>query len=213
MTKLEKLNQESSSKVDLEKIERAIEFAKKYHDGQFRKNGEPFYSHPLEVAYLISDYCFKTCVIAASILHDVVEDTEATIGNILDHFGWRIATLVDGVTRYVGGEKVSIEYIVNRACEKDDFEILLIKLFDRLHNVRTANFLSREKRKAMLQETLEQVLAIALFFGAYSVESELGRLCKMGINGNKSAEEKVMSLLGDEESDLSEIFSPPNKLL
>jgi (p)ppGpp synthase/HD superfamily hydrolase len=75
--------------LDFNLIHKTIYWAKKYHDGQFRKSGEPYYTHPLEVAYMISEYKLKTNVIVTAILHDIVEDTEVTAGMILDSFGRR----------------------------------------------------------------------------------------------------------------------------
>ena len=98
--------------LNFESINQAIYWAKKYHHGQYRKSGEPFYSHPLEVAYMLSDHLLKTDVIIASILHDIVEDTEVTSGMILDQFGWRIAQIVDRLTRdRPDGTKLSVEEI------------------------------------------------------------------------------------------------------
>ena len=85
--------------LDFDLINKAIHWARKYHGDQKRKSGEPYYSHPLEVAYMISDYKLKTDVIVASILHDIIEDTEVTAGMIIDNFSWRIAQMVDMLTR------------------------------------------------------------------------------------------------------------------
>ena len=87
--KLESLDTEKS--LDFGLIHKAIYWAKKYHDGQFRKSGELFYTHPLEVAYLVSEYNLTTNVIVTAVLHDIVEDTEVTAGMILDEFSWRIS--------------------------------------------------------------------------------------------------------------------------
>ena len=93
---VEKLNSlDLKNDLDFKLVDKAIYWAKKYHNGQFRKSGEPFYSHPLEVAYMISDHLLHTNTIVASILHDIVEDTEVTIGMILDEFGWRVLE-IDG---------------------------------------------------------------------------------------------------------------------
>lgn len=139
--------------LDFEVINKAISFAKKYHQGQLRKSGEPFYSHPLEVAYIISDYNLKTDVIAASILHDIVEDTEVTIKIILENFGPRIAEMVDRLTRdRPDGSKLSIKELLNNAYELRDQEVLLIKLIDRLHNIRTIKSMSAQKIEKLLRK-------------------------------------------------------------
>ncbi len=111
--------------LDLELINKAIYWAKKYHGDQKRKSGELYYSHPLEVAYMISDYKLKTDVIVASILHDIIEDTPVTAGMILDNFGWRIAEMVDRLTRdRPDGSKLSVEKILENAYEMGDKEVL-----------------------------------------------------------------------------------------
>ena len=91
---LEKLKSlDTENKLDFELINKAIYWAKKYHGNQKRKSGELYYTHPLEVAYMVSDYNLKTNVIAASILHDIIEDTEVSAGMILDDFSWRSVLL------------------------------------------------------------------------------------------------------------------------
>ena len=146
--------------LDFPMIKKAISFAKKYHDRQFRKSGEPYYTHPLEVAYMISDYNLKTDVIVTSILHDVVEDSEATAGMILDEFSWRIAEMVDMLTRdRPDGSVLSVEEIIISAVEKNDKEVLLIKLIDRLHNMMTIGSKKPEKQKKTANETLEKMIS------------------------------------------------------
>jgi guanosine-3',5'-bis(diphosphate) 3'-pyrophosphohydrolase len=130
---------DTEGKLDFAQIDKAIYWAKKYHAGQMRKSGEPFYTHPLEVAYIISDFLLKSDVIVASILHDIVEDTEVTAEMIQAEFGTRIAETVDRLTRdRPDGSKLSVEEIVNNAYKHKDREVLLIKLIDRLHNIQGA---------------------------------------------------------------------------
>ena len=155
--KLQSLDTENI--LDFELIDKAIYWAKKYHDGQFRKSGEPFYTHPLEVAYMLSEYKLKTDTTVTAILHDIVEDTEVTAGMILDGFGWRIAEMVDRLTRVrPDGSKISVEEILNNAYEKDDKEVLLIKVVDRLHNMQTIGGQTIKKQKKTSMETLRILL-------------------------------------------------------
>ena len=134
--KLKSLDTKNILNFDL--VNKAIYWARKYHGVQVRKSGEPFYSHPLEVAYMISDYNLKTDLIIASILHDIVEDTEVTVEMINDAFGQRIAEMVDRLTRdRPDGSKLSVEEIITNAYQLKDKEVLLIKLFDRFHNIQT----------------------------------------------------------------------------
>ena len=134
--------------LDFELINKAIYWARKYHADQKRKSGEPFYSHPLEVAYVISEYKLKTEVIVASILHDIVEDTEVTVGMIHESFGWRVAKMVDMLTRDKDdGTKLSVEDTLRNAYKAKDVEVILIKLVDRLHNMQTIEFKPQEKKE------------------------------------------------------------------
>ena len=127
---IEKLKSlDTKNVLDFDLINKAIFWAKKYHGDQKRKSGEAYYTHPLEVAYMISDYKLKTDVIVASILHDIIEDTEVTYGMILDNFEQRIAEMVDRLTRdRLDGSKLSVEEILNNAYRLKDNDVLLIKL-------------------------------------------------------------------------------------
>jgi len=172
---LEKLKSlDTKNVLDFDLINKAIYWAKKYHGDQKRKSGEPYYSHPIEVAYMISDYKLKTDVIVASILHDIIEDTEVTAGMILDNFGWRITEMVDRLTRdRPDGTKLSVEEIINNAYKLKDEEVLLIKLFDRLHNIRTIKYLSIEKQKEMALKTIRKFINIVLFYKFSHIEREI----------------------------------------
>jgi (p)ppGpp synthase/HD superfamily hydrolase len=163
--------------LDFELINKAIYWAKKYHGEQKRKSGEAYYSHPLEVAYMISEYKLKTDVIVASILHDIIEDTEVTAGMILDNFSWRIAEMVDKLTRdRPDGTKLSVEEILSNAYEFKDEEVLLIKLLDRLHNLSTLDAITAEKKQKIALETLSSFLAIALSFDEQG-DQMIAKLC------------------------------------
>lgn len=164
--------------LDFDVINKATYWAKKYHGEQKRKSGEAYYSHPLEVAYMISEYKLKTDVIVASILHDIIEDTPVTAGMILDNFGWRIAEMVDMLTRdRPDGSKLSVEEIINKAYKKQDEEVLLIKLFDRLHNVKTLGYQSEAKREHTIFETITQFIVPAAYYGYNDIEKELWKIC------------------------------------
>lgn len=141
--------------LDYDLINKSIGWAKKYHGDQKRKSGEPYYTHPLEVAYMLAEYKLKTDVIIAAILHDIVEDTEVTAGMILDEFGRRIEQMVDRLTRdRPDGSKLSVEQILDNAYEHNDQEVLLIKVVDRLHNILTLGVKSPNKISKTIDETL-----------------------------------------------------------
>jgi len=175
---IEKLKSlDTENKLDFDLINKAIYWAKKYHGNQKRKSGELYYTHPLEVAYMISEYKLKTDIIVASILHDIIEDTEVTAGMILDNFSWRITEMVDMLTRdRPDGKKLSVEEILNNAYQKQDEEVLLIKLFDRLHNLKTLNAMTDEKKKKIALETLSSFLALALSFDEQG-DQNIAKLC------------------------------------
>jgi (p)ppGpp synthase/HD superfamily hydrolase len=160
--KLESIDTNNS--LDFAQINKAIYWAIKYHGDQTRLTGEPFYSHPLEVAYMVSTHLLKTDVIIASILHDIVEDTQVTIQMILDEFGPRVAKMVDMLTRdRPDGTKLTVEEILNNAFKQGDKEIILIKILDRQHNLETSSVKTREKQLALVQKTLKNFLIIAEF--------------------------------------------------
>jgi len=164
--------------LDFNLINKAIYFAKKYHDGQLRKSGEPFYTHPLEVAYMISDYNLKTDVITASILHDIIEDTEVTVRMIQNTFGQRIAEMVDRLTHdRPDGTKLSVEDILNNSYQEKDREVLLIKLFDRLHNIQTLGAISPEKVKKITKETLNFFIVTTMYMGYKNLEKTIYEIC------------------------------------
>jgi len=164
--------------LDFELINKAIYWAKKYHGNQLRKSGEPFYSHPLEVAYMVSEYKLKTDVIVASILHDIVEDTEVTVEMIQGTFGQRIAEMVDRLTRdRPDGTKLSIEQVINNAYQLKDKEVLLIKLFDRLHNIQTIGSMNIEKMEKITNETLINFVLLSEYLELTSTGKKVQELC------------------------------------
>ncbi len=169
--KLELLK-DSGENIDLEKVTRAVQFAKKFHEGQKRSSGEPYYYHPIEVAYMVSSYYSGTDVIAASILHDVVEDTEATIGMVLDNFGWRVARLVYALTRDREEGRLTAGELLQDIVNSDDREACLIKMMDRLHNLQTLEFQDKDKQEKTAKETIELFLAHAMDLG-FGVEREV----------------------------------------
>ncbi len=175
--KLESLD--SENQLDFVLIDKAIVWAKKYHDGQFRKSGEPYYTHPLEVAYMVSEHLLKTDVIVASILHDIVEDTEVTAGMILDNFGRRIEEMVDMLTRdRPDGSKISVEESLLNAYQKHDKEVLLIKAIDRLHNMETIGAKTPQKQEKTSKETLELFFILTASMGWSLISERLYNISK-----------------------------------
>ena len=167
------LNQQVKYKVNILEIKKAIFYAKKYHGDQKRETGEPYYSHPLAVAYMCLDYRFTTDVIVTSILHDTIEDTELTENMIENIFGSIIASGVENLTRIKKDKKIScLEMIKSFLYNKQD-DLLLIKYFDRLHNMCSIQVKSPIKIKKIIQETSQIFLKLSDYLNIRPTEFNL----------------------------------------
>ncbi len=166
--------------ADVDIIDRAYIYSAKVHAGQLRLSGEPYLSHPLEVADILADMKLDTVSIACGLLHDVVEDTPVTIEDIQDQFGQDVAKIISGVTKI---SSLSFDNYRERQAENmrkmilamaDDIRVILIKLADRLHNIRTLNYhTSEKKKKAIAQETIDIYAPIAARLGIFWIKKEL----------------------------------------
>ncbi|MBQ3726924.1 MAG: bifunctional (p)ppGpp synthetase/guanosine-3',5'-bis(diphosphate) 3'-pyrophosphohydrolase [Selenomonadaceae bacterium] len=169
--------------ADLDLIERAYLVAKEGHAGQVRASGEPYINHPLNVAAILAELQLDDTTIAAAILHDVVEDTLFTLDEIKDMFGEEIALLIDGVTKigqiyFKTKEQQQIEaYRKLIIATAKDLRVILIKLADRLHNMRTLKFMREDKRKRIAKETMELYAPLANRLGISNIKWELEDLC------------------------------------
>ncbi|WP_342257002.1 MULTISPECIES: HD domain-containing protein [unclassified Rickettsia] len=174
--KLAKKNEIAKNKINLNEIEKAIYFAKKSHGEQKRHSGEPYYSHPMEVASMVSDYLFDTDTIIAAILHDVIEDTSSSLKQIELLFNKRVAEIVDIVTKLTTEHQLSKEEIFYKINNFPDLErkACTIKVIDRLHNMRTiTNIKSIEKQKRIAKETLDVYISMANCANLSAVAKEL----------------------------------------
>jgi GTP pyrophosphokinase len=166
--------------ADLDIIDRAYIYSAKVHEGQMRLSGEPYLTHPLEVAYILTDMEFDSVSIAAALLHDVIEDTHATAEEIKDMFGPDVSHIVSGVTKL---SSLAFDSSQARQAESirrmilamaDDIRVVLIKLADRLHNMRTLHFHTNEQKKIKIaQETHDIYAPIAARLGIYWMKKEL----------------------------------------
>ena len=164
-------------KGDLAIIERAYQVAKEKHEGQKRRSGEPYITHPLAVAQILAEMGLGPRAIAAALLHDTVEDTGYALSELTDEFGDEVAMLVDGVTKLDKvkyGESAQAETVRKMiVAMSKDIRVLIIKLADRLHNARTWGFVPPEKAEPKARETLEIYAPLANRLGIQTIKSEL----------------------------------------
>lgn len=170
---------ENNPQADTVMIEEAYEFAREMHEGQYRKSGEPYIIHPVNVAIILADLGMDDNAIAAGLLHDVVEDTDCSSLDLERKFNEEVAFLVEGVTKL---DKIQCHSKEERQLESyrkmfiamaQDIRVIIIKLADRLHNMRTMSFQSPEKQKRIAQETLEIYSPLADRLGIIKLKWEL----------------------------------------
>ena len=168
-----------SPNADFDKVARAYNLAKKAHEGQFRKSGEPYFIHPKAVANILADMQLDEDTICGGLLHDVVEDTDYELEDIEEEFGKNVAILVDGVTKlgkikYMTKEESQSENLRKMfLAMAKDMRVILIKLSDRLHNMRTLEYMDPAKAKYKAQETLDIYAGIAHRLGISKIKWEL----------------------------------------
>ena len=175
---LEKIQKYHKSE-NLQLVEKAYNFASEKHNGQVRQSGEPYFIHPVHVAHIIADFGLDIQSICAALLHDVVEDTDATHEDIVSEFGETVAMLVDGVTKLgkiptSSQEEQQIENLRKMFfAMANDVRVIVIKLADRLHNVQTLGFVPEEKQRRIARETLEVYAPLAHRLGMSKIKWEL----------------------------------------
>ena len=167
---------------ELSLLEEAYQYSRKAHQGQFRKTGEPYVSHPVAVSQILTSWNLDAPALIAALLHDVVEDTHITKSEIGQKYGEVVADLVDGVSKL---DKISFESQKHEQAENfrkmllamaKDVRVMLIKLADRLHNMRTLTAMQPQKRRRIAKETLEIYAPIANRLGLNDVYRELQEL-------------------------------------
>jgi GTP pyrophosphokinase len=179
---------------DEELLQKAYIFSAREHRGQVRSSGEPYLIHPLNVAYILADMRLDETSIAVGLLHDVLEDTLTTKETLQELFGEQVAELVDGVTKisryaYVSKEEQQAETFRKMLLAMvSDLRVVLVKLADRLHNMRTLQYLSDEKRIAVAKETMEIYAPIANRLGMGRIKGELEDLSFRHLHGRESEE-------------------------
>ena len=165
--------------ADLDMLRRAYFFSAREHKGQTRASGEPYLVHPLEVANILADMRLDEVSVSTGLLHDVVEDTLVDLDTIRSYFGDEVTQLVDGLTKISQISNVSLEEQQAENVRKmllamvKDVRVVLVKLADRLHNMRTLQYLKPEKRKRIAQETMDIYAPIAHRLGMGKLRGEL----------------------------------------
>ncbi|SPR09437.1 HD domain-containing protein [Orientia tsutsugamushi] len=179
LNKLFETNVRFNTEIDLDKVEKAIFYAKKYHSNQKRDTGELYYTHPLEVAYMVADYSFETDTIITAILHDTLEDTTLTKEKIVKvFFGRKIVEQVSDLTRIKDNKKISSREMIQTFYRQNKTELLLIKLFDRFHNIQTVSIKPYEKRQEIILETQQEFIPLAEYLKLPEIAIELNKYCE-----------------------------------
>jgi GTP diphosphokinase / guanosine-3',5'-bis(diphosphate) 3'-diphosphatase len=201
--------------ADLDVLARAYRFSAASHQGQQRASGEPYLSHPLEVANLLVDFKMDVTTVTAGLLHDVLEDTAATKADLEREFGGEIAELVDGVTK-IG--KLAFSSREERQAENfrkmlvamaRDLRVLMIKLADRLHNMRTLDYLPSDRAKKIAQETLDIYAPLAHRLGMAKVKAELEDLGLRTLNPADyvDLQKRVAKRRLEREADINQVIA------
>ncbi len=201
---LEKFSKLSRPDADYEKVKKALDFACKLHGGQKRVSNEPYIVHPLAVAEILIELNCDTDTVCAGLLHDTLEDTDTNIMQLESMFGHQVSQLIEGVTK-LG----KLSFISTKEHQAENFRkmlmamavdlrVVLVKIADRLHNMRTLNFLSAEKQKRIAQETLDIFAPLANRFGLNKAKNELEDLAFCYLDPQKYKEVEGL-VIGDKE--------------
>ena len=166
-------------KDDLSGLEKAFRFARQWHEGQMRDSGEPYMAHPVRVARILAEMRMDLVAMQTGLLHDVVEDTSVTVEQVRKEFGEEVARCVDGITKLTKLDFFSAEDRQAESVRKmllamvEDIRVIMVKLADRIHNMRTLGYLSPERRQRIARETIEIYAPIAHRLGMGKVRGEL----------------------------------------
>ncbi len=197
--------------LDRELLERAFLFASEAHEGQQRRSGEPFIAHPVGVASVLADLRLDDTTLAAALLHDVVEDTDVTIEEVRAEFGEEITRLVEGVTKltrihFQSREQAQAEnYRKMIVAMAQDPGVILIKLADRLHNMRTIEYLGKQKQLQKARETLEVYAPLAHRLGIHTIKWQLEDLAFATLHPRRYAE--IQAMVNERRGDRDEFVS------
>ncbi|MCA1700429.1 MAG: bifunctional (p)ppGpp synthetase/guanosine-3',5'-bis(diphosphate) 3'-pyrophosphohydrolase, partial [Actinobacteria bacterium] len=203
--------------TDRELIERAFAFASKAHEGQQRRSGEDFIHHPLGVARILAELKQDDATIAAALLHDVIEDTDTSVEDVRSEFGEEIAALTEGVTkltriRFQSREQAQAEnYRKMIVAMAQDRRVIVIKLADRLHNMRTIEYLGKQKQLQKARETLEVYAPLAHRLGIHTIKWQLEDLAFATLHPRKYSE--IQSMVAQRRADRERFVAEAGEML
>jgi GTP diphosphokinase / guanosine-3',5'-bis(diphosphate) 3'-diphosphatase len=205
-----------NANIDIPLVRKAYEFSDRVHAGQYRESGDPFVEHCLNVAFILAELHMDSATIAAGLMHDAVEDAGATVDQIKSDFGEEIAQLVDGLTKmsvlhFKSAAEHQVEYFRKMLLSMaKDIRVIVIKLADRLHNMRTLEHLPEEKRHRIALETKEIYAPLAHRFGMAKVKLELEDLSFKYLNYKEYAdiERKLTESQGEREAYIKDLTIP-----
>ena len=198
-------------------IVKAYNIAKAQHEGQFRKSGDPYIQHPLEVCYILGTINAGPNTIVAGMLHDVLEDTDMSKEEMAEQFNAEVAEIVDGVTKISKLKYRTKEKALAHNHEKlliamsKDIRVILVKLVDRLHNMRTIEFQPEDKRKRIAKETLDLYAPLAHRLGMYRIKAELEDLSFKAIDPDTYHE--IATLVSSKKSEREDDIEAMRKLI
>ena len=216
---IEKVKEYNPESIEI--VKKAYNYADYLHQGQTRQSGEPYIIHPLNVAYILSEMHADSDTICAGLLHDTLEDTKVTKEEIANEFNPEVSKLVDGVTKISKMNFSSKQEQINANTRKiitsimDDVRIIMIKLADRLHNMRTLEYKSEYKQKENSIETLDIFVPLAYYIGAYRIKSELEDISLKYLKPDRYNElsEKVKIIKQDSKPCLNEMLGTIRDIL
>jgi len=172
------------NKLDLNLIKKSIIYTKKYHGGQLRQSGDPYYTHPLEVAFDFANYTasknpryFSTELIITAILHDTLEDTSLTATEISQQFGKEVSKGVEFLSRNKADFKISAAEVLENLTQNHQYGLAIIKIFDRIHNLQSLSVKSPEKAKKTIEETIKFFLVFSIYIEDRTLENDLRKWC------------------------------------
>jgi len=210
-----------NANVNIPLLRRAYEFSNKAHAGQLRESGDPYVEHCLNVAFILADLHLDSSTLAAALLHDIVEDTDVKLEKIAEDFGEEIAALVDGVTKIssvkaISKEQQQIEYFRKMLLSMArDIRVILIKLADRLNNMRTLQYLPVEKQRRIAEETRNVYAPLAHRFGISKIKTELEDLSLKYLDPKAYTDivKKIELTREERESYVESVIGPIKKAL